>query len=64
MKVRALVDLTVGDRRVPAGAVVQLDADTAFDLALLGEVEPLEQWRTVTPQPEAAVVRRIRWRTP
>ena len=62
MKCRALQDITLGDRRIYAGAVVQLDADAAFDLALLGEVEPLEPWRTVTPQPEPVVVRRIKWR--
>jgi hypothetical protein len=40
MRCVALVDLMIGGRRVDKGCSVEIDASTAFDLMLRGEVEP------------------------
>ena len=63
MKCRVLQDIKVGGQTVTAGATLDLEATTALDLALIGEVEVLEKWATVTLS-EPVVARRIRWRAP
>ena len=63
MKCRVLQDIKVGGQTVTAGATLDLEATTALDLALIGEVEVLEKWATVTSS-EPVVARRIRWRAP